>query len=891
MAKKLCLGCMCEFDDKLNICPECSYVVGTKAKETYHLSPGTVIGEKYIVGKAIGFGGFGITYIGYNFALSKKVAIKEYLPNEFATRCEGENTVTVFTNVEKEEQYESGLNKFIDEAKRLAKYSDVPNVVTIFDSFIENNTAYIVMEYLEGETLSEKLRKEKTISCDEALNYMIPVLESLEVLHKDDMIHRDIAPDNIFITNDNKVKLIDFGAARYATSTHSKSLSVIIKEGYAPPEQYRSKGDQGPWTDVYACAATLYRMITGVKPEESINRMEKDTLVKPSKLGVDISKNIEIALMNALNLKIEDRTESAERFKNELLSEDKVTIRKNTLKKLDIGQWPLWFKVSSSLAAAAIVLVSVLMATGVISVNPVEWVAGIGKSRVPLVVNTDLAYAEEKISGSNMIMQITDKVYSDETPKDLILAQSIEDGTIIDNEGVVLEVVVSAGGETIYMPDFVGIKKEEAFKELKGSGVYYQETEKKESEIAPECIIEQDIKPGKETEKGSNVRFVISSGNNSYDKTKYTTVPDLVDISWADGRKAIAEKKLYIFIEKREYNDTVPEGMVISQSIEKGKKVKEGTEVGVVVSLGITKYRVPDVQYKDYSDAKTLLGDAKLNVTVEWEDSKTVAKDKVIRQSIEPGTEVEAGTAITIYVSKGNPDIKETTEDRTTGPVADESGNDNSSGGNNQQTEAKNTKTNQDQSKKPEADQKPKETNTTSGKPAGNDNKTNTDEGKVTVPSVVGMDFASAKATIESFGLKCAQGSMYSSPGRSDNSVLRQSITAGSKTDKNSTVILDVCSNQLEYRYFRKTKNKVWVDTETKITSPSDPPPESEGWRLSSTGVDEDGNDFYIWNRDIFDYTEVEEEVSEAEYIGGVNNISDTVSYYKKEIGYRYPSF
>ena len=220
-----CLGCMEMFGEEFELCPHCGYIVGSRAEEAIHMEPGTILAERYIIGKVIGYGGFGVTYIGWDAKLEQKVAIKEYLPSEFSTRIPGQSQVSVF-NGAKNEQFVSGLNKFVDEAKRLSKFQKEDGIVRIFDCIAENDTAYIVMEYLEGETLAERLKREKTIPEQEAVNILMPVMKSLEVVHKEGIIHRDIAPDNIFITNDGKVKLIDFGASRFATTSHSRSHAV-----------------------------------------------------------------------------------------------------------------------------------------------------------------------------------------------------------------------------------------------------------------------------------------------------------------------------------------------------------------------------------------------------------------------------------------------------------------------------------------------------------------------------------------------------------------------------------------------------------------------------------------------------------------------------------------
>jgi serine/threonine protein kinase len=201
------------FGDEFEICPHCGYVVGTHAEEAIHIEPGTLLYDRYIVGKVLGYGGFGVTYLGWDGKLEQKVAIKEYLPGEFSTRMPGQSQVTVF-NGEKNEQFHDGLKKFVEEAKHLAKFQNEQGIVKIFDSFEENDTAYIIMEYLDGETLTDYLRREKTIPEDVAVAILMPVMESLQAVHDAGLLHRDIAPDNIFLTKSGEVKLIDFGASR-----------------------------------------------------------------------------------------------------------------------------------------------------------------------------------------------------------------------------------------------------------------------------------------------------------------------------------------------------------------------------------------------------------------------------------------------------------------------------------------------------------------------------------------------------------------------------------------------------------------------------------------------------------------------------------------------------
>ena len=279
------MGCMEPVEDQFDICPHCGYARGTGVQEAYYLEPGTMLQGRYLLGKVLGYGGFGVTYIGYDTRLQRKVAVKEYLPSDYATRKLGTKNLVIYSGDAKE-QFMAGLNSFLEEARRLAGFTSVPEIVDIYDYFRENDTGYIVMEYLKGNTVKELLEKRRKLPYREAEEIICHVLDGLSAVHKKGIIHRDVAPDNVFITTEGEIKLLDFGAARYAASIYSKSLSVILKPGYAPEEQYRSHGKQGPWTDVYGAGATFYRMITGIIPPESLERMITDDLRRPSELGI-----------------------------------------------------------------------------------------------------------------------------------------------------------------------------------------------------------------------------------------------------------------------------------------------------------------------------------------------------------------------------------------------------------------------------------------------------------------------------------------------------------------------------------------------------------------------------------------------------------------------------
>ena len=308
--ERVCYGCFAEKEPGIP-CPRCGF--HENDGQPYLALPlGTILNGRYLVGKVLGVGGFGITYLGYDLTLEIKVAIKEYMPSALATRHPDHYSVALTGRVEEDYQY--GMERFLDEAKILAKLQNTPHIVSVQNYFKENGTAYFVMEYIDGMSLKAYLAKNgDKIPYNQAITILQPIMEALVQVHGLNLLHRDISPDNIYITTKGESRLLDFGAARFALGD-GKSVSVILKHGYAPEEQYSSHGNQGPWTDVYAMGATLYRCITGQLPPDSVERIHGDTMKKPSELGFRIPAHVENAIMKALSVRTEDRFPNMEAF-------------------------------------------------------------------------------------------------------------------------------------------------------------------------------------------------------------------------------------------------------------------------------------------------------------------------------------------------------------------------------------------------------------------------------------------------------------------------------------------------------------------------------------------------------------------------------------------------
>lgn len=311
-----CAKCMKLFSNETKACPFCGHVNVQSAEESLFLKAGATIKERYIIGEVLGFGGFGATYAAWDIVLERRVAVKEYFPSAFATRKPNQNSLSVFSG-DKGECFNIGLKKYLSEARTMAKLESIPHIVGVKEYFEENNTAYIVMEFVDGITMKEYLRKNGTLSPKDAIRLFLPLIKSLDQVHSDNVIHRDISPDNIMIDK-NGFRLIDFGAAREVFENEEKTLSIVLKHGYAPEEQYHKKGKQGPWTDVYAMCATMYKCITGKTPPQVFDRMAGDEPETFSQLGISIAPHIEKAIFKGMSIVAEDRFRTMDELYNAL---------------------------------------------------------------------------------------------------------------------------------------------------------------------------------------------------------------------------------------------------------------------------------------------------------------------------------------------------------------------------------------------------------------------------------------------------------------------------------------------------------------------------------------------------------------------------------------------
>ncbi len=355
----LCPGCFTDKGDR-PVCPACDYDE-TAQRPPLLLPHRTALQGEYCLGRKLGeMGGFSITYLAWKISLEIPVVIKEFLPRDLASR--GNDGVTVYPHTDRDrEDFAYGIESFVAEARTLARF-DHPNIMRVRHLFEENATAYMVMDYYEGMNLKEYLKAQGgRLSETSAQAIMMPILDGLRDVHEKGFLHRDVKPSNIYLKQHRIPVLLDFGSARIALGERSRSLSVVLTEGYAPFEQYHRQGKQGRWTDVYGCAATLYHLVTGQRPIAATERMAGAELSPPDRLIEGLSASFSDAVQKALTLQPEERTQSIEELQQMLMAEaapELVTLTPSTddgaaspKARFRRGRW---------LVAAAVIVISLL---------------------------------------------------------------------------------------------------------------------------------------------------------------------------------------------------------------------------------------------------------------------------------------------------------------------------------------------------------------------------------------------------------------------------------------------------------------------------------------------------------------------------------------------------
>ncbi len=452
----LCYNCMTRLSDqKLHTCPRCGQPLQPAAVEPDVLLPGTVLQGRFILGRLLGFGGFGNTYIGWNQILACRVAVKEFFPRSMSARGQDRKTISV-SGETMQARYRQSLRSFLEEARRLAELNDVPGIPDIYSYFEENGTGYIVMEYLEGVTVKTLMKDSGgRLSYEFSRQIILSVLYLLKEVHRRGILHRDIAPDNIMITDDGIVELIDFGVSKRSMSDMADPV-LILKAGYSPLEQYSRGAAQGVYTDLYSVAATFYHMVTGVKPPGAMDRIHADTLLPLTAYGVGCTSQAEMAVMMCLYLKPEHRLANVEEFIMALdggnfrpVTEWKPPMPAGDGKRAEKrnGEFPAWAKVlvagllCVALAGGAYILLSPNRG------EKVEGEAADSKEEPALnIIGMTEGEAEETLKSKGIKYELGREIIFDPDVKNgsEILSQEPAAGTVPEKGTVTAEIILSS---------------------------------------------------------------------------------------------------------------------------------------------------------------------------------------------------------------------------------------------------------------------------------------------------------------------------------------------------------------------------------------------------------------------------------------------------------------
>lgn len=637
-----CFYCMEDYDEDIDvICPFCGNDIGELSNENFCLNAGSILKERYVVGRVLGNGGFGITYIGYDERLQRKVAVKEYFPIESATRQIGEKEVHAY-NGERGVHYSEGLKSFVEEARRLANLGSIEGVVNVHDVFTENGTAYIVMEYLSGETVMQMINRRKILGFGTTMNIIVPVLRSLNRVHSLGLIHRDISPENIIRTTEGKIVLIDFGASRKNSLTMSKSLSIVLKQGYAPIEQYDNKLEQGSWTDVYATAATMYTMLTGVTPDFANTRLLSDNLMPVTELREGLPPQLDGILKKALAIRPEERTQTAKELLDELM-----TLK--DFKRDKVRQQPV--KNPEKTNTQAIPKKAAAKKSEKSQEN-VNWKSYVHERPIDSGAVADMEYKTMTVTSD----QISEKNFKppkpreiEEEPKSVKLSKPLIAVTIL--AFIVLGGLVGVGyldrKNNIQVPEFIGqsidgiLSSDEYDFKFEVTNVYKPDTDL-------DVIIDQSPKSSsRHVKKDSTVRLTVNSLDTE------VTIPVLSKLSRSAAVNTL--DSLYLTSEiVVVQDDNYEEGSVIRTEPANGTKVKVMTKVTVYVAENSVS--APNLVGKLYEDAVTELEGMGLHMgEASYDYSEEYEAGYIMNQGVIKDSPLEKGSYIPVVVSLGKP--------------------------------------------------------------------------------------------------------------------------------------------------------------------------------------------------------------------------------------------
>ncbi len=598
-----------------------------------------IFGRRYRVTEKIGTGGMADVFKAVDEVLGRTVAVKVLHPKYAAEP--------------------NFVARFRQEAQAAANLSH-PNIVNIYDWGRDDETYYIVMEYVRGTDLKDLVESQGALDPNKAAEYASQVCAALAVAHGYDIIHRDIKPHNIVLTPDGTIKVMDFGIARAGNTTMTQTGSVLGTAHYVSPEQAQGRS-LGAASDLYSLGIVLYELTTGKLPFDGDSpvavalKQVNEEPIPPRELRPSIPTSLEAIILRAMRKKPSDRYASAEEMRADLrrfLAGQDVPLSVSSAPR-PVDETTVMPAVHSSAPPRVrpvpkrrpmwpwIVTVLALVAVGL----GVAYAAGIIGPSVAVPELTGMTEEEATITLQAAGLEIG------EVKREFSI--EIDDGIIIDwspkspvrvRKGSEIDLVVSKGPDLVEIPNVAGMSETDAFEVLKQAALDISSVKREYStDVAADFVIGTDPPALTEVPKGSQVVLIVSKG------VETKKVPNVVGKTRAEAAKALEDAGFKVKVIEQ-FSETVAKGKVVSQRPDGDVLVDAGSTITIYVSKGVEVIKVPDVGGLSEADAKKKLQDAGLKVQVEYQPS--MENDVVLNQNPLPNTDARRGDTVTIYVGK-----------------------------------------------------------------------------------------------------------------------------------------------------------------------------------------------------------------------------------------------
>jgi len=661
-----CAEDISNYKDQGVFCPECGKQFAVHCPQSHELPPGTFLNNnRYFVGKSLGEGGFGITYIGFDTKLKRKVVIKETFYSGIFHRNCNDNTISDPLKV----TYDNSINirKIREKAEKefhsLAKAESLRNILKVYDWFNENNTSYIIVEYIKGNTLYDRINKKGRYTWEELYPHIRPLMQSLSQLHRQNVLHRDIKPKNIMIRqsdNNEEFVLIDFGLARTNESTALTTHTNCYSPGYSPFEQRSNSKNDGTYTDVYSIAATIYSALTGEEPTTVIYEKVDENFPKLEALrnSDDIPNHVVDALRYALNPDYRKRCQTIEKL---ISCFDNTSAKKTERKTISISNTPnnsgnndgktvIPKKYLSSIIASSVILLALL--STIIALT-------MGKNvTVPHSVEKNEKIDTTSDYNKNVNLEITHSIEDIDTAIDSYSIVNPEETSYNISSQLIEEENTSSKTEFATIPDVKGLSLDTAKKMIESAGFKYITVEEENNSVDNNHILSQSPAAGDKAERGSSVNLVVSkkkkkakTDNAVSSEPTTIEVPDVTNQSYEDAVKNLAERGLTADIEFQ-HNDIVEPNHVISQSPSNGS-VNPQSRITLVISKGADNsvFEVDNYVGQNIENVKAYLEENDINAVYSYVDMPN-SMGNILSQNITPGNTIPKGSTITFTVSQ-----------------------------------------------------------------------------------------------------------------------------------------------------------------------------------------------------------------------------------------------